>query len=131
MHCGADAAGMHLLWHKVACRVAPGVITFGRPAYAHVLCFSRELRLPPGRSTADVLPSLGEMPWSRAMGANVCAAVARFLLEHTAAQVVVDPFCGVGTMLAAANAAGMSAIGVELSRRRAAKARSLVLAGAE
>jgi hypothetical protein len=127
VHSGAGAAGVHLLWHKVACRVAPGTITFGRPAYAHLLCFSKDLRLPPGKSTADVLPNLGEMPWSRAMGANVCGAVAQFLLQQTAAKVVVDPFCGVGTMLAAANLAGMSAIGVELSRRRAAKARSLVL----
>lgn len=127
VHSGADAAGSHLLWHKVACRVPPGTITFGRPAYAHLLCFSRGLRLPPGRSTADVLPRLGEMPWSRAMGADVCRAVARFLAEHTATRTVVDPFCGAGTMLAAANAAGLDAVGVELSRRRAAQARKLTL----
>lgn len=129
VHTGADAAGSHLLWHKIACRAAPGTITFGRPAYAHVLCVSRALRLPPGRSTADVLPALGEMPWSRAMGADVCRAVAHFLLAHTRTRTVVDPFCGVGTMLAAANSLGLSAIGVELSRRRAARARTLTLAG--
>jgi hypothetical protein len=127
VHLGADAAGSHLLWHKIACRASPGMITFGRPAYAHVLAFSRELRLPPAKSSPDVMPTLGEMPWSRAMGADVCCAVARFLVEHTAARVVVDPFCGVGTMLAAANAAGLSAVGVELSRRRAARARTLAL----
>ncbi|HVV81696.1 MAG TPA: hypothetical protein VHE35_01410 [Kofleriaceae bacterium] len=128
VHTGADRAAAHLLWHKVACRVAPGTITYGRPAYAHVLCVSRALRLAPGRSTADVLPALGEMTWSRAMGADVCRAVARFLVEHTGCRAVVDPFCGLGTMLAAANEAGLDAIGVELSRRRAARARSLTLA---
>lgn len=127
VHLGADAAGSHLLWHKIACRIPPGMISFGRPAYAHVLAFSRGLRLTPGKSSPDVLPGLGEMPWSRAMGADVCRAVARFLVEHTAARTVVDPFCGVGTMLAAANAAGLSAVGVELSRRRAARARTLAL----
>jgi hypothetical protein len=127
VHAGADAAGAHLLWHKIACRVPPGTITFGRPAYAHVLCVSRELRLAPGHSTADVLPELGEMTWSRAMGVDVCRAVAAFLVAHTTARTVVDPFCGVGTMLAAANEVGLDAIGVELSRRRAAKARKLVL----
>jgi tRNA G10 N-methylase Trm11 len=40
-------------------------------------------------------------------------------------RTVVDPFCGHGSVLAAANAHGLSAIGVELSRRRAAKARTL------
>ena len=129
VHAGADAAGSHLLWHKIACRVPPGAITFGRPSYAHVLCVSREARLAPGQSTADVLPGLGEMTWSRAMGADVCRAGAAFLVAHTTARAVVDPFCGVGTMLAAANEVGLDAIGVELSRRRAARARKLVLDG--
>ncbi len=124
---GGDAAGTHLIWHKIVCRVAPGTITFGRPAYAHVLALSRGLRLPHGKSTPDVLPGLGAMPWSRAMGVDVCRAVARFLVEHTACRVVVDPFCGVGTMLAAANDAGLGAIGVELSRRRAGRARTFML----
>jgi len=126
---GAERAGSHLLWHKVVCRATPGTVGFGRPAYAHLLCFSRGLRLKPAQSSADVLPALGEMPWSRAMGVDVCRAVARFLLKHTACRTVVDPFCGVGTMLAVANEEGLSAIGVELSRRRASKARNFQLDG--
>ena len=39
--CGAEAAGSHALWHKIACRVPPGTTTFGRPAYAHCICVSR------------------------------------------------------------------------------------------
>ena len=74
-----------------------------------------------------MLPSLGEMPWVRSMGADVCRAVTRFLLAHTRCRTVVDPFCGVGTMLAVANEQGLDAIGVELSRKRAAKARALRL----
>ncbi|MEI8258561.1 MAG: SAM-dependent methyltransferase, partial [Deltaproteobacteria bacterium] len=57
---GAESAGSHLLWRKVVCRAPAGTVTFGRPAYAHLLCFSRGLRLDPGRSSADVLPRLGE-----------------------------------------------------------------------
>jgi hypothetical protein len=124
---GAELAGSALLWHKVVCRVPAGATTFGRPAYAHLLAFSRALRLPAGRSTADVLPALGEMTWSRAMGTAACEVAARFLLADTACRTVVDPFCGVGTMLAVANAHGLDAVGVELSRRRAAKARTLTL----
>jgi hypothetical protein len=125
VHRGIDDAGSHLLWHKIACRVAPGAITFGRPAYAHLLCASRARRLSPGRSTADVLPELGAMSWSRAMGAAVCDAIATFLAAE-GARVVIDPFCGQGAVLAAANAHGLDAIGIELSRRRAAKARVAV-----
>jgi hypothetical protein len=124
---GAERAGSHLLWHKIACRGVPGTITFGRPAYAHLSCFSRALRLTPAQSTADVLPALGEMPWARAMGAEVCDAVASFLLAYTECRTVVDPFCGHGTMLAVANARGLAAVGVEASRKRAEKARALTL----
>jgi hypothetical protein len=126
---GADRAGSSLLWHKVVCRVAPGTTTFGRPAWAHLLCFSRALRLPPGRSSPDVLPRLGEMTWARAMGREACEAVAGFLLSHTGCRTVVDPFCGLGTMLAVANARGLAAVGVERSPRRAERARRLAFAG--
>lgn len=122
---GAEAAGSVCLWHKVVCRVAPGTTTHGRPAYAHLLCFSRGLRLAPGQSSPDVLPRLGEMPWARAMGSEACDAVCRFLLAHTACRTVVDPFCGLGTMLASANVHGLDAVGVELSAKRARRAREL------
>ncbi len=125
---GAEAAGSHVLWHKVVCRVPPGTTTFGRPAYAHMIALSRARRVSPGASTPDVLPALGEMPWVRAMGVAACEVAARFVRE-AGATTVVDPFCGVGTMLAVANARGLSAIGVELSKRRAAKARRLVISG--
>ena len=129
-HAGADRAGAHLLWHKVVCRAPAGVTTFGRPAYAHLLCFSRALRLAPGQASPDVLPRLGEMTWARAMGREACDAVARFLLAHTACRTVADPFCGLGTMLAVANAHGLDAVGVELSPRRAERARGLALGAA-
>jgi hypothetical protein len=124
--CGADAAGSHALWHKIVCRVPPGTTTFGRPAYTHFICVSRARRLAPGASTPDVLPSLGAMTWSRAMGAAACDAAVAFAAS-TGARAIVDPFCGVGSVLAAAAARGLDGIGVELSRRRAAKARRLEL----
>jgi tRNA G10 N-methylase Trm11 len=61
------------------------------------------------------------------MGREACDAVARFLLAHTACRTVVDPFCGLGTMLAVANAHGLAAVGVERSPRRAMRARRLTL----
>lgn len=122
---GARRAGSHLLWRKVVCRVPPGTITVGRPAYAHLLCFSRSARVLPTQSTADVLAQTGAMSWSRAMGADACTAVIEFLEAHTDCDTVVDPFCGHGSILATANAHGLRAIGVEQSRRRVAKARTL------
>jgi hypothetical protein len=76
-----------------------------------------------------VLPSTGAMTWSRAMGVAACETAARFLLADTACRTVVDPFCGLGTMLAVANAHGLDAIGVERVARRVRKARALRLPG--
>lgn len=125
---GAEAAGVEQLWHKVVCRAPMGMTTFGRPAYAHLLCFSKELRLPPSVSTPDVLPKLGKMTWARAMGVEAGIAAIRFLATHAQAHTILDPFCGVGTALAVANAMGLSAIGVEKSPKRAEKAARLTLA---
>lgn len=124
---GADRAGSACLWHKVVCRAPAGLTTFGRPAYAHLLCFSRARRLEKAQSFADVLPRLGEMTWARAMGLEACEAIAHFLVKFTDTRTVVDPFCGVGTMLAVANAHGLDAVGVELSSKRAERARLLEL----
>jgi tRNA/tmRNA/rRNA uracil-C5-methylase (TrmA/RlmC/RlmD family) len=63
------------------------------------------------------------MSWSRAMGSAACDAAVRFVAS-AGARTVVDPFCGLGSVLAAANAHGLDAIGIELSRRRARRARS-------
>jgi hypothetical protein len=124
---GAERAGHHLLWHRIVCRVPAGTTTYGRPAYAHLLCTSRALRLAPGQSAPDVLPRLGEMTWARAMGREACEHAVRFLIDHTRCRAVADPFCGLGTILAVANAHGLDAVGVERSPKRAERARRLVL----
>jgi hypothetical protein len=72
-----------------------------------------------------VEPTLGALPWSKAMGTAACEAAVAFLRRATSCRVVVDPFCGLGTVLAVANAHGLDAIGVECVRRRAARARRL------
>ncbi len=123
----AEEEGAALLFHKIVCRQAPGTITFGRAAYSHLLCFSKGVRLDLSRATADVLPEAGEMTWVRAMGVEACRAACRFVQANTNSRTIVDPFCGVGTVLAVANELGLDAIGVELNRKRAAAARALVL----
>lgn len=121
VQCAAEAAGSALVWHKVVCRVPPGVITFGRPAWAHMLCFSRGVRLEPARSTADVVMG-GKADWARGMGIEACRLAVRFIRENTASHTLVAPFCGTGLVLAAAEEAGLNGVGIELSRKRAKKA---------
>jgi hypothetical protein len=93
-----------------------------------MLCVARAPRPTPKRPGPDVLPDAGLMPWSRAMGVRACEAACAYLRDEVAERsVVVDPFCGRGTVLAVANAMGLDSLGVELSAKRCRAARSLVV----
>lgn len=123
----AEQTGHELLWHKIVCRAPVGNITFGRPGYSHLLCFSKGLKADISRSTQDVLPMAGKSTWTRGMGDQACLFACRYILENTTTRTIVDPFCGHGLVLAIANQLGLNAVGVELSRKRAKKARTLEL----
>ena len=121
----AERAGMRLLFHKIVCRQRAGVVTVGRASYSHLLGFARTRRASLRRTTADVLPDAGFMPGPKSMGVAACVDACRFVLQETTTRTVVDPFCGLGTVLAVANALGMDAVGVDVSARMCRRARTL------
>lgn len=122
----ADSLGLELLWHKIVCRVPPGIATFGKPAYSHILCFSKSLKLTDmSKSTPDVIPDLGDKTWVRGMGLENCLMITKFIATQTTSKRIVHPFCGEGSILAAANFNGLDAYGIERSPKRAEKARTL------
>ncbi|HEX6764012.1 MAG TPA: hypothetical protein VF103_01015 [Polyangiaceae bacterium] len=122
----ADELGATLVFHKIVCRAPPGTPSNGRASYSHLLCFSKRSRFVPSVPGPDVLADAGYMSWSKATGERACALACRFLIDETETRVVVDPFCGRGTVLAVANAFGFSAIGVDSSARACRAARRLV-----
>lgn len=123
---GAEEAGASLAWHKIVFRKPPGTVALGRPSYAHMIAVTRAPLRPPRRPGPDILPA-GPMPWSKAMGVDACRVACGFLREESETRVVVDPFCGRGTVLAVANALGFDAVGVDIGRKRCRAARRLVL----
>lgn len=123
----AETCGSRLLWHKIASRVEPGQATFGRPGYSHILCFSKNVRADPAKSSADILPDLGEKTWERGMGLEACLMIAKFVVTQTTCNTLINPFCGQGSMLAAAEVLGLNAIGIERSPKRCQAAKNLKL----
>ena len=123
----ADLSGFRTVFHKIVCRKPPGTLTHGRAAYSHLLAFSRGVKLDLARALPDVLPEAGPSPWTRGMGVEACRLACRFVRDSTATRTVIDPFCGLGSVLAVANDEGLDAVGVELSAKRARRAKTLTL----
>jgi hypothetical protein len=127
----AEDAGAHVLFHKLVCRRPPGMLTAGRPGYTHFIAVSREMKCPDVLVIPDIITDAGRLTWVRAMGTRAAAHAVRFARDHVRATVILDPFCGVGTVLAVANALKLDAIGVEKSRKRAEQSRVLSIAAAD
>jgi len=125
-----EAEGASVLWHKIVCRKPPGTIAFGRPSYSHMICVERgqASRASFKHPGPDVIADAGFMPWTRAMGVEACRVALRFVREETETRLVVDPFCGHGTVLAVANSMGFDALGIDLGEKRCKLARALTVA---
>ena len=127
----AEDAGAHVLFHKIIARREPGMLTLGRPGYTHLIAVSRAMKCPEVLPIPDIITDAGRLPWVRAMGVRAAAHAVRFAKEQVGAKIVFDPFCGVGTVLAVANALGLDALGVEKARKRCEQARQLVVTADE
>jgi len=127
----AEDAGAHVLFHKIVCRRPPGMLTMGRPGFTHLIAVSRAMKCPDVLPIPDVIVDAGPQKWVRAMGVRAAAHAVRFAQEQVGAKTIVDPFCGVGTVLAVANALGLDALGVEKARKRAEQARGLTVNASE
>jgi hypothetical protein len=121
----AEDVGAHVLFHKIICRRPPGQLTLGRPGYTHMIAVSRAMKCPDTLPIPDVVADAGRQTWVRAMGVRAAAHAVRFARDHVKATTILDPFCGIGTVLAVANALGLDAVGVEKSRKRSEQARVL------
>ena len=123
----ADREGCKLMWHKICMpwdKIVRQSQSMGRPQYSHLLCFAKGQHVS-YRSGAFAAPDVfdrGEMLWPRGIGVDAAFLGLTFLQEIALADHVLDPFCGVGTICALANAMGMDSTGVELSHKRCRKA---------
>eukprot|EP01006_Ploeotia_vitrea_P050873 TRINITY_DN67510_c4_g1_i1.p1 TRINITY_DN67510_c4_g1~~TRINITY_DN67510_c4_g1_i1.p1 ORF type:complete len:304 (-),score=19.29 TRINITY_DN67510_c4_g1_i1:699-1610(-) len=126
----ARAVGVPLLFHKIVLREQPGTVKYGHPTYHHLLGFSKCHVDKAAVGMADVIPASGAKLWSRGTGFDACEACLKYLAKvcklHNQEKIVVDLFCGVGTVSVVANKLGFKAIGVDWSPQRCRAACSLV-----
>ena len=118
-----------LIARKVVCRRPTGSVSSARAAFTHLLCFSRGITIEGARP--DTVPDVfdgGNISWTRGLGERASLACVDLVVRYApASRVVVDPFCGEGMVLAAANLRGLAALGCERNSKRAEKARRLVI----
>jgi hypothetical protein len=119
----AEETGARVLFHKVICRRPPGMLTQGRPGFTHLIAVSRTMKCPDTLPIPDVIADPGRSLWVRAMGVRAAAHAVRFARDQVGAKLIFDPFCGVGTIPAVANALGLDALGVELAKKRCEQSR--------
>jgi hypothetical protein len=127
----AEDSGARVLFHKIVCRRPPGMLTQGRPGFTHLIAVSRAMKCPDTLSIPDVIPDAGRSLWVRAMGVRAAAQAVRFARDQVGAKLIFDPFCGVGTIPAVANALGLDALGVELAKKRCEQSRLQTVTAAD
>lgn len=145
--CAADITGCTLAWHKLVmtCKENHKRST-ARPSYSHLLCYVKN---PPQEHVSELkgisdvsknkisyrtslfaVPDVfyrGEMLWPKGIGLDCCYVGVMFLKHIAKAELIVDPFCGIGTVLAMANALGVNAKGVEISKKRCKWSRNTII----
>lgn len=100
-----------VLWHKIVLRRKVGHVNIWRPGYDHLLAVGGP-GCRPGKATPDVIER-GPALWFRGIGLNVATVTVRFIMETAPGARVLNPFCGMGTMLAVANDYGLDAAGCD------------------
>jgi hypothetical protein len=115
--------GFKLLWHKIVMRRRVGKIDRFRPGYSHLIAFSKSAG--PGQATPDLL-ECGKRVYENGFPINVARFAVEFCSERD--PLVIDPFCGRGTIPAVAEALGVNTIGVDIDPKQCFKARRLRVA---
>ena len=121
--CASDA-GLGLLWHKIVLRRSVGACDLHRPTYSHLIAFSRAGR--PGHASPDVMTA-GAILYQNAMGLDAAKFAVAF--AGGSGSVIIDPFCGRGTVPAVAEAMGIPSIGVDISADQCRAAESIHITG--
>lgn len=113
----------NLLWHKIAINSEHhDSCSPYRPSYTHLLCYGKQMEYKLSQFRTPDVFDRGAMGWTKAIGLDACILGVAFLRDVVGTPLVIDPFCGHGTILAVANYFGLPSLGIEICVRRARQA---------
>ena len=123
----AEQSNCRMMWHKLVHYGDINSRSAGRPAYSHLLCYSKVASYDSGQFFIPDIFHRGDMIWTKGIGLQSAFAGVAFLKFVAKTTKIIDPFCGYGTVLAMSNCFQVDSLGVEISAKRCRKARSLDL----
>jgi hypothetical protein len=120
----AKSKNVKMLWHKLFLMTYVGVVKFARPNFSHMLCFGKNTNDKLERFPLPDVLDRGDMIYPKATGINACM-LAMTYCKNAGAKTIIDPFCGKGSILLAANYMGMDAIGIDIGTTRCREAKKM------
>jgi len=114
--------GYRTIMNKVILKQEPETINLFRPTFSTLFGFSKATNS--GKATPDVIYS-GDMVYKNAIGLNACKLSLEFIQKQVGKTLIVDPFCGQGSILKIANDMGLDALGVDIMQEQCDKAINL------
>jgi len=114
--------GYNNIFNKIVLKQKPETINLFRPTFTNLFGFSK--KITSGKSTPDVI-NCGKMIYKNAMGLNACKIAIEFIESKIETDIIIDPFCGQGSILKIANEMGFNSIGVDILKKQCLKAEKL------
>lgn len=115
--------GYKNIYNKIALKQAPDTINLFRPTFTNLFGFSMNTKS--GKATPDVF-NAGTMIYKNAMGYDACKNAISFIHSKIDdVDCIVDPFCGMGSVLKISNDLGFKSVGVDILESQVILARNL------
>lgn len=107
---------------KIVLKREVGKVDLFRPTYSNLFAFSK--KVTSGAATPDVLFA-GKMLYKNAMGFDAVSVCIDFLKAKKIKGMVVDPFCGMGSVLKISNELGYDTFGVDILNEQVIEAKKM------
>lgn len=114
--------GYKNIFSKIILKQKPETVNLFRPTFTNLFGFSKNIKS--GKATPDVIFA-GNMLYKNAMGFNACKTSIEFIKSKINTKIIVDPFCGQGSVLKIANDLGLNSIGVDILKEQCEIAKNL------